>query len=397
MLSPFRAALVLSCLAATTRAAGVDLPAPFQRMRFEAASELARKEAKVVAIDFYTTWCEPCKRLDAETFSQASVARLIGNATVAIKLDAENDGKEIAQRYKVSVYPTFLVVRPDGVEVDRIVGFRDAAAFTSDFNAILALAAAGTTGLDAARKQVVRTPEVPDSGGEPEEGQPRLDLARKLIVAGSHPEALKELIWCWDEGKKDPEFARTRSSTVPREMGRLARDYPPARDAMIVRRDQARERAIANKGGATVVQDLIALNRELKMDEDTIAVFDQMPEGDRRKVTISIYLFDVFLEKQRYADATLFNLPESFSMQIERARSQLKGGKAIGPPIQYTITSMAKRVEALAGAGLTDQARELGQKLIELDPSPETKALLNKHVARAGKPELFDGATVAPR
>jgi thiol-disulfide isomerase/thioredoxin len=396
MITFLRATLLLACLTASARSAVTDLPAPFQRLSFQAASELARKERKLVSIDFYTTWCEPCKRLDAETFSQASVAKLIGDSAIAIKLDAEKEGKAIAQRYKVSAYPTFLIARADGLEVDRIIGFRDAATFIRDFKAVTVLAAAGTTALEAAKKQVAQTPAAQDSGGEPEEALPHFELAKKLIVAGSHEEALKELIWCWDEGKKDPEFARTRSSTVPREMGRLARSYPPAHEAMIVRRDQARERAIANKGGATVVQDLIALNKELKMDDDTIAVYDQMPEGDRRKVTISIFLFDAFLEKQRYADATLFNMPESFAMQIERAKAQQKAGKAIGPSVQYTVTSMAKRVEALAGAGLTDQARELGEKIIELDPTPETKALLNKHATRAGKPELFRGSTAAP-
>jgi hypothetical protein len=158
---------------------------------------------------------------------------------------------------------------------------------------------------------------------------------------------------------------------------------------MIARRDQARERAIANKGGAVVVQDLIHLNRELKSEEDTIAVFDQMPEGDRRRVTISIYLFDLFLEKRRYADATLFNMPESFTMNIERAKAQIKAGKQPGPSLEFTVSATAKRVEALAGAGLTDQARELGERLLELDASAETRAVLNKHAARAGKPELF--------
>jgi thiol-disulfide isomerase/thioredoxin len=391
-----RAVLVFGCLTASALSATGDWPAPFQRLSFPAASELAQKAEKLVFVDFYTTWCEPCKKLDAETFSQAGVARLVGDAAVAIKLDAEKEGKDIARRYKVSAYPTLLLVRPDGVEVDRIIGFRDPVAFTRDFKKIAALAAAGTTGLEAARKQVERTPESPQSQGEPEEAQPHLELARKLIAAGSHEEALRELLWCWDEGKKDPEFARTRSTSVAREFGRLARSYPPVRDAMIVRRDQARERAIANKGGAVVVQDLIQLNRELKMDDDTIAVFDQMPEGDRRKVTISIYLFDVFLEKQRYADAMLFNMPESFTMNIERSKAQLKAGKQVMPGLQFTVTSTAKRIEALAGAGLIDQARDLGEKLLELDASAETKALLNRHVARAGTPGLFTSPAVAP-
>lgn len=393
---PCRAALAAICITAAARSVAAELPAPFQALSFPAASELAAKERKLVFIDFYTTWCEPCKRLDAETFSNAGVARVIGDSAIAIKLDAEKGGKQIAQRYKVSAYPTLLIVKSDGAEVDRIIGFRDPAAFTRDFKKAVALAAAGTTGLEAARKQVSRTAVPQDAGGDPEEAQPHFDLAKRLIVAGKSEEALKELLWCWDEGKKDPEFARLRSTSVSRELGRLARDYPPAREAMIVRRDQARERAIANKGGTVVVQDLIQLNRELKMDEDTIAVFDQMPEGDRRKVTISIYLFDLFLEKQRYADAMLFNMPESFIMNIERAKAQVKAGKQIAPSVQYTVASTAKRVEALAGAGFADQARDLGIKLLEVDSTAETKALLNKHVVRAGKPELFAGTPVAP-
>jgi hypothetical protein len=83
-------------------------------------------------------------------------------------------------------------------------------------------------------------------------------------------------------------------------------------------------------------------------------------------------------------------------MNIERAKSQMKAGKAVVPPLQFTVASTAKRIEALAGAGFTDQARDLGQKLLEVDGSAETKALLNKHAARAGKPGLFDRAPATP-
>lgn len=393
-----RAAAAAVCAVAAQCVAAAELPAPFRALSFEAASELAAKEQKLVFVDFYTTWCEPCKRLDAQTFSNPEVAALIGANAVAIKLDAEKDGKAAAQRFKVSAYPTLLVAKADGMEVDRIVGFLEPAAFAREFKSVVAMAGAGKTGLDAARERVGQHAAVSAVTGivgarvvgEDEEAQPHFDLAKKLIVAGKHAEALGELLWCWDEGKKDPDFARLRSTNVARELGRLAREYPPAREAMIARRDEARERALANKGGTAVVQDLIQLNRELKMDEDTIAVFDEMPEGDRRKVSISIYLFDVFLEKQRYKDAVLFNMPETTFMTIERAKAQAKAGDERGASlVRFTIVSTAKRVEALAGAGLDQQARELGARLLTLDSSEETKALLQRHAARAGKPELF--------
>lgn len=263
--------------------------------------------------------------------------------------------------------------------------------------ALTAAAEAGQTGADRARAQVAQVAALPGESGDAEEAQPHFDLARQLLASGSHEQALKELLWCWDEGKKDPEFARTRSTSVGRELGRLARDFPPARDAMIVRRNQARERAIANKGGTFVVQDLIALNRELRDDDDTLAVFDQMPAGDRRRVTISIYLFDLLVEKKRYADALLFNMPEMYGSEVERARAQARKDPATGENfIRFTITRLAKRVEALAGDGKVDDARTLGELILTLDGSDATRALLRQHTARAGQPDVF-AAAAAPK
>jgi thiol-disulfide isomerase/thioredoxin len=370
---------------------GAETAVPFRQLSLEDASKTAAAEGKLVFIDFYTTWCGPCKMLDEQTWTDAKVGNLIGEKAVALKLDAEKEGAPAAKRYKVSAYPTLLLLKADGSEVDRIVGFREPAAFALEFRQLLALAQSGKSALAAAREQVAQQARPEVASGEPEEAQPHFDLAKKLLTSGQSEEALKELLWCWDEGKKDPEFSRTtRSYQVPRELGRLAHDFPPAREAMIVRRDQVRERALANKGGTVVIQDLIALNRELKLDEDTLEVFDKMPEGDRRRVTVAIYLFDLLVEKQRYKDAMLFNMSEAFTRPIEMAKVQAKkGGPAADAITRSTITRTAKRIEALAGTGSADEARELGAQLLSLDSSPETKALLAQHAARAGHPELF--------
>jgi thiol-disulfide isomerase/thioredoxin len=391
-MKPFHRLTLVCLFAALPLAVSAAASAvPFRPLSLEDAEKAAATEGKLVFIDFYTTWCGPCKMLDEQTWTDAKVGNLIGEKAVALKLDAEKEGTAAAKRYKIDAYPTLLLLKADGSEVDRIVGFREPPAFTQEFRQLLALAQSGKSALAAAREQVAQQPHTEIASGEPEEAQPHFDLAKKLLNAGKQEEALKELLWCWDEGKKDPEFSRTtRSFQVPRELGRLARDYPPAREAMIARRDQAHERALANKGGAVVMQDLIALNRELKMDEDTLEVFDKIPEGDRRRVSVAIYLFDLLVEKQRYKDAMLFNLPDAFTRPIEMAKTQMKkGGPAADATVRFTVTHTAKRIEALAGVGLTDEARELANQLLSLDSSPETKALLAQHAARAGHPELF--------
>lgn len=368
-------------LPAPARAA--ETAVPFRTLAFDAACAAATAEGKLVFIDFYTTWCEPCKRLDTQTWTDAGVGKLIGEKAVALKIDAEK-ATDLAKRYKINLYPTLLVLKADGNEVDRIEGFREPPAFTTSFTKILVMAQTGKTGLEQAKEEV--------ANADADEAQPRFDLARKLVKAGQSAEALKELTWCWDEGKKDPEFARTRSTVVARELGSLARTYAPAQDALVARRDDAHSRALAGKGGGAVIQDLIQLNKVLKMDEDTVAVFDQIPAGDRRRTSISIYLFDFFVEKKRYADAVLFNMPESFIMNIERTKAQVKKGDNDGATaalVRYTIASSAKRIEALAGAGDLATARDLMAKLLELDASDETKELLLTHLTRAGHPELL--------
>ncbi len=390
---PFRPLIAVFAFAFALAAHAAEMAVPFRRVTFDDALQAAAKENKLVFVDFFTTWCEPCKRLDADTFTDAGVGRLVGGAAVALKLDAEKEGLAVAKRYKVSAYPTLLLVKADGTEVDRIVGYRPPAPFTTEFRNLLVMAQTGKTGLEQARSIVAQQAKPEVASGDAEDAQPHFDLAKKLIVAGNYEEALKELIWCWDEGKKDPDFSTRRSALVAGEMARVAKDLPAARDAMIVRRDQAKQRAIANKGGAAVIQDVIQMNKALKQEEDTLTVFDQIPEGDRRRATISIYLFDQLVERQRYNDAVWPTLFSGAVSMLEQSKLRAKTG---GPAMTttYIIARTAKQVEALAGAGQLEQARELGERLIAFESTDETKQLLTKHATRAGQPELFASVPV---
>ncbi len=56
------------------------------------AVELAASSPKVLVIDVYTDWCGWCKRMDATTFSDPEVAKMLNENFYPVKLDAE--GKE---------------------------------------------------------------------------------------------------------------------------------------------------------------------------------------------------------------------------------------------------------------------------------------------------------------
>lgn len=56
---------------------------------FEEAVELNKKEPRKFFIDFYTSWCGWCKRLDAVTFQDPEVIDLLSEHYYAVKFDAE--------------------------------------------------------------------------------------------------------------------------------------------------------------------------------------------------------------------------------------------------------------------------------------------------------------------
>ena len=102
----------------------------FRPVSYAEAMELAVKEKKMVFIDFYTEWCGPCKRMSKEVFPQQEVGEYFNRTFISLKLDAEKrEGLELAKKYAVKAFPTFVVLSPDGAEVYRTSGYRPAGEF----------------------------------------------------------------------------------------------------------------------------------------------------------------------------------------------------------------------------------------------------------------------------
>lgn len=95
----------------------------FYKGKFKDALAKAKQENKLVFVDFYTTWCGPCKAMDANIFPDAKIGALFNKKFVAIKIDAEKgEGIQLASKYKVKGYPTLLYLAADGTEKERLVG-----------------------------------------------------------------------------------------------------------------------------------------------------------------------------------------------------------------------------------------------------------------------------------
>jgi thiol-disulfide isomerase/thioredoxin len=369
--------------AAHTAAEDKKMAVNFRTLTFEEATKTAADEHKVVLIDFYTTWCAPCKMLDAQTWSDAGVAKVVEGAAIALRLDAEHDGKAIADRYKINAYPTILIVKPDGTEMDRLVGYRPPDEFIPEFKSALA----GENSLQRAQKAVAAA----GTGIDHDLVDRRHELAKELASSGRNAEALTEYLWLFDVGMKQVgSFSGVRVSFLTSEMGRLAAVYPPAAEELRKRRDAA-EALSRNSTDSRATMEFAALNEALGDAARTVAFYRQLPEADPRRRTLGFRVYRSFVEKKEYADALAAQPYATMQRRLEQSVDQFnRYEEPMRTNIRHaSLASACRDVEVLAGAKDFDDARELRDRILALDNSAELKEALRAALDRAGHPELM--------
>lgn len=112
----------------------------FRNITYNEAFDVAKREKKFVFVDFYTTWCGPCKKMLNEVFPQKKVGDFMNDKFVCIKIDGESEiGRKLTKEFHVMGYPTFVVLTPDGQLMKQIVGAQDADKFLGVLNESLDL------------------------------------------------------------------------------------------------------------------------------------------------------------------------------------------------------------------------------------------------------------------
>ncbi|MFH1687066.1 MAG: thioredoxin family protein [bacterium] len=112
------------------------MPAEIVWNDYDAGLKMAKEQDKHVFVNFTTSWCGYCKKMDKTTFVDPDVLKMFYENFVAVKVDGDSkreldiDGYKIAERnltrddYGVGSYPTYWFLTPSGERLGSLRGYQ---------------------------------------------------------------------------------------------------------------------------------------------------------------------------------------------------------------------------------------------------------------------------------
>lgn len=365
----------------------------FSDLSFEQATAQAREKEKLVFIDFYTTWCGPCKKLDATTFKDPRVIKWIKERAIAIKVDAEQQ-QALAKRYQVSAYPTMLFVNGDGVEAGRLLGYVNAELFMTRA-AVAIQGDGGENNLEAAAKTAGNDPFA------------RQEVAVAMIYQGENSAALKHMLWCLDEGARaNRTYRGARFNTLIPIIAELGERYEPANKALAERRDKAAERMVAKAASADDVMMFVTVNRQLREPRKTLELYDKLrAAGKLSRFAEQLMLGDVvkmLADARRYDDVMRATSdPDKTVAMALRRFQQVTAAKIMKRNVpaqirrqmlemeaQRAVRDLSAYFEAAVALGREEDANKLAERFIKFANKPWTFEWLIRSARRGGDQSL---------
>ncbi|MEO6463082.1 MAG: thioredoxin family protein, partial [Candidatus Eisenbacteria bacterium] len=94
----------------------------WERLPPDSAIARAARQGRPAFLDFFADWCVPCRWMDRAVYSDPLLGE-VAEGLAMVRIDIETrDGRALAERYRVSQYPTLVYLAADGREILRWPG-----------------------------------------------------------------------------------------------------------------------------------------------------------------------------------------------------------------------------------------------------------------------------------
>jgi thioredoxin-related protein len=130
-------AVAIGAMAEDGAEASATKPTEIAWMSYDAGLAKAKAENKHMFVNFTTSWCGWCKKMNKTTFKEDIILGILADDFVSVKVDGDSkkeldiDGYKITERnltkseFKVRSYPTYYFLTPEGGKLGAASGYQN--------------------------------------------------------------------------------------------------------------------------------------------------------------------------------------------------------------------------------------------------------------------------------
>jgi thiol-disulfide isomerase/thioredoxin len=101
---------------------------------YDLARSIANKSGRLIVMDFWASWCHPCKDMDAELWQNPEVQKF-ATYFVGVRIDVEAE-KTLVKKYRANSIPKVVVTTVNGDIIWEQEGYDQAGTFLRVFEAL---------------------------------------------------------------------------------------------------------------------------------------------------------------------------------------------------------------------------------------------------------------------